>query len=369
MNSFSLRSAVLTALGIGSLITTAAPGLLAQSPQLEELSPETGWFIRLGGFVRTGAKMSLKDLQAPSPALGTPGTGFTYDNGFVKPDASGSATDTYNWGYTGGASESHASAPQYVAGGTTLNFQHLANGARVGSVDLGDQSLFGGQITSGFEISRFKIGRKEVKWGFEAGYAYSTVSASANAQAQSANATLTTGAYSLLDGGGVLVPPQAPFIGSAGGPNFLLPRTPVSSTSITAASTASLTAAMDANVHSLRVGPWFELPVGKRTSVSFSLGYVTTLADAELRLTESTVYAGNAIPGQNLGTTSYRRSEWVPGAYAQLRATYMFTKMIGAYVGAEVQWNKDIHFVARSREADLRFGATFGGVLGLNLSF
>lgn len=369
MNSFSLRSAVLTALGIGSLVATTAPALRAQTPQLEELSPETGWFIRLGGFVRTGAKMSLKDLQPATPALGTPGTGFSYDNGFVKPDASGSATDTYNWGYTGVASESHGTAPQYVPGSTTLNFQHLANAARVGDVNLGDQSLYGGQITSGFEVSRFKIGRKEIKWGFEAGYSYSTVSASATTQAQSANVTLTTDAYSLVDGGHLLVPPQAPFTGSVTGPNFLLPRMPSSSTSITAAGTANLSAAMDANLHALRVGPWFELPLNQRMSVSLSLGYVTTLADAELRLTESTVYAGNAIPGQDLGTANFRRSEWVPGAYAQMRATYMFTKMIGAYVGAEVQWNKDIHFVARSREADLRFGATFGGVLGLNLSF
>lgn len=369
MNSLSLRSSVLTALGIGALVAGSAPTALAQVPQLEELSPETGWFVRLGGFVRTGAKFSLKDRLVPTPGLGTAANGFTYDNGFVKPDASGSATDTYNWGYTGAASESYAATPQYVLGGDAITFQHLANAPRVGDVELGSQSLYGGQVTGGFEVARFKIRRREVKWGFEVGYSYATVSSSTSTQAQSANATLTTHAYSLVDGTGRYVPPQAPFTGSLTGPNFLLPRSLTATTSPLTAGTAILDAAMDANIHSLRVGPWFELPIARRTSLGFSFGYATTLADAELRLSESTTYAGNVIPGRDLGAVSYRRSKWVPGAYAQLRATYMFTEHVGAFVGAEVQWSKDMTFSARTREAELKFGATFGGVLGLNLSF
>lgn len=370
MNSSTLRPAILATLGIGSILSLAAPAARAQQAlQLEELSPETGWFIRLGGYMRSNAKASLKDLQPATPSLGTPGTGFTYDNGFVKPDASGSATDTYNWGYTGTGSESHAGVPQYVPGGSTLTFQHLANAPRVGDMDLGSQGLYGGQITSGFEVSRFKVRGREVKWGFEGGYAYATLSVQAAAQSRSADATLTTDAYSLLDGGKVLVPPQAPFTGSLTGPNFLLPRTPVSHTTVTASGTGSLDAAFDSNLHSLRLGPWFEMPLSPRISLALSLGFATTLADSELRLTESTTYVGNAIPGQDLATESFRHSEWLPGAYAQLRASYNFTKMIGVYLGGEVQWNKDLHFVARSREADLRFGASFGAVAGINLSF
>ncbi len=369
MNCHSLRSAVLVSLSVSTLTAVAPPTLVAQTPQLEELSPETGWFIRLGGFIRTGVKLSLRDRAIPTPSLNDPNGGYNYDNGFVKPDNSGSAKDTYNWGYTGASAEGYTVVPQYTTGSDHLAFQRLANAPRIGDVDLGSQSLYGGQITGGIEVSRFKLARRDVKWGFEVGYSYSTLSASASASAQAANATLTTDTYSLTDAGNVLVPPQAPFTGSPTGPNFLLTRTIGSSTSITAVGTSILNASLDADVHSLRVGPWFEMPIARRLSVGFSVGYVTTLVDAELRLQESTVYAGNAIPGRDFGTTGYRRSEWVPGAYAQLRATYMFTQHVGAFVGAEAQWSKNIQFPVRSREAEIRFGATFGGVLGLNLSF
>ena len=369
MKSTFLHPAMLAAMGAGTLATGLMPSATAQTPQLEELAPETGWFIRLGGFVRTGAKLSLKDRSIATPALADDSNASSNAGMIVKLDASGSTTDTYNWGYTGATSEKYTTAPQYTAGGNTLTFQHLANAPRVGDVDLGSQSLYGGQVTGGFEVSRFKLGRKEVKWGFEVGYSYSTLSASAAASAGSSSAVLTTHEYSLLEGGLVLVPPAAPFTGSPTGPNFLLPRGLSATTSLPTAGTATLNATLDADIHTLRLGPWFEFPLAPRLWLGFSVGYATTLADSELRLQESTAYVGNAIPGQDLGTASFRRSEWVPGAYAQLRATYMFTQHIGAFVGGELQWSSDLNFAARNREAELRLGATFGGVVGVNLSF
>ena len=366
-----LANLTLTRLALGALATGLVPLVRAQTPgRLEELSPDTGWFLRLGGFVRTGVKMSIKDRLAPTGALGDPTAGYTYDNGFVKPDLSGSPTATWNWGYTGTGPESYTAAPQYTPGGNTLNFQHLANTPRVGDVDLGSQSLYGGQFTGGFEVSRFKVGKTEVKFGFEAGYAYSTVSSSAARSAQSANATLTTHTYSLIDPtDGTLILPSSPYAGTPGGPGLILPRTFSDATSVSSAGTATLDAGLKADIHTLRVGPWFEVPVAKRMSLGFSFGYATTLVDANLRLRESTSYTDPSIPGRVFDQQSFRRSAWVPGAYAQLRATYLFTEHLGAYIGAEVQWSKDLQFTARSREADVRFGATVGGAIGLTLGF
>ena len=369
MNPLYFNLNLRTAVSVGSLIVATAPSAVAQSPRLEELAPDSGWFVRLGGFVRTGAKLSLKDRSVATPSLGNPVAGFNYDNGFVKPDAGGSDHDTYNWGYTGALPESYTATPQYVAGGDSLTFQRIDNAPRVGDVDLGNQSLYGGELTGGFEISSFKIGAREVRWGFELGYSYSTLSSSASAQAQSANTVLTTHVYSLVDENGRYVPPQAPFTGSAIGPNFLLTRIFNGIDSAVSAGTATLDATMDASVHTLRVGPWFQFPLTRRISLGLSLGYAATLADTELQLSESTTYTGNDIVGRNFTLETFRRSAWVPGAFAQLRATYMFTEHVGIFVGGEVQWTQNLHFAARSREADLRFGAMFGGVVGLNLSF
>ena len=185
MNCPSFRSAVLASLGACALTAVAPPALLAQTPQLEELSPETGWFLRFGGFIRTGIKLSLRDRAIPAPAFNDPNGGFNYDNGFVKPDNSGSAKDTYNWGYTGAPAESYTAVPQYTAGSDHLTFQRLANAPRIGDVDLGSRSLYGGQMTGGIEVSHFKLAHRDVKWGFEVGYAYSTLSASASARGSS----------------------------------------------------------------------------------------------------------------------------------------------------------------------------------------
>ena len=362
----------LAQLVFGVVATGIGPVALAQGPgQLEELSPDTGWFLRLGGYVRTGVKLSLRDHLIPTGAVGDATVGYTYDNGFVKPDASGHPSDTWNWGYTGTSPESYTAVSQYTQGGNTLHFQQVANAPRVGTVDMGSQNLFGGQFTGGFEVSRFKIRKTEVKFGFEAGYAYSTISSSATRSAHSENATLTTDTYSLIDplDGALLFPPASPYIGNPGGPGLILPRNPSEHSSVVSSGTATLDARMKASIHTLRVGPWFELPIAKRTSLGFSFGYATALVDANLQLRESTTYTDASILEHVYPDQNFRRSSWVPGAYGQLRATYMFTEHLGAYVGAEVQWSKNLQYSVRSREADIKFGATLGGALGLTLSY
>ncbi len=364
--------AQLTPLAVGVLATGFGPVAYSQGPgRLEELSPDAGWFLRLGGYVRTGVKLSLKDRSTPAPNLGDSTVGYTYDNGFVKPDISGHSSETWNWGYTGTSPESYSAAPQYTTGGSTLSFQRIDHAPRVGDADLGSQNLYGGQLTGGFEVARFKLRKTEVTFGFEVGYAYSSLSSSVSLSAQSANAVLTTHTYSLIDplDGSLLLPPVSPYAGTPVGPSLILPRTFGENVSATSTGTATLDAGIKANIHNLRFGPWFEVPVAKRTSLGFSFGFSTTLVDANLQLRESTSYSDPAIPGRVFGDETFRRSAWVPGAYAQLRATYMFTQHLGAYVGAEVQWSKDLHFAARSREADVRFGATLGGALGLTLGF
>ena len=354
----SLISPRTAALALG-LVATAAPVFAADNLDDDD---QSGWFVRVGGRISSGVKAELRDTRA----VGAPTAGV-YDDGFVKPDSGGSALLTHNWGYQ------NASQVQ----GNELVFHRLDSAPRVGDrSNLENNPLYGGELVTGFEFVRFDIGRREARFGFELGYSYSQLSIKDHATASGTSA-FTTDGYRLdaASPGNPIIPPTPPYAGSAdgnpGGNNPLIGLT-VNSHSLTQeAGTSTLDTKLDSDFHTLRLGPWIEIPLSGRVNLALSVGYCTIYSSSELTLSDTLSYANPAAQAQAPADVmgKYLRTHWSPGGYAQLRATYRLTKHLGVYVGGDFQYNTGVTIDAPGRQAKIDFGSTYGAVAGVSIGF
>ncbi len=349
-----LRQTVAFACGLTALspVAFAADTSTNTAPvrvDLDDEADHTGWFVRLGVRATSGLKVSLQDRQAV-PSI-VPGQ---YDNGYVHPDVSGSTSSTWNWGYT--------SASQVQNG--SVNLTRLDGTPRAGTFDYPSKTLYGGEAVVGIEMARFDFRKREAKFGFEAGYSYSQI----KTQSQSISTgtvTYVSDAYSL----GGLTAPAAPYSGSYSTPGQLIALSPVSAAPVTSAASASLSSQVRGEFHNIRVGPWIDLPWSSRFSTAFSAGYVTIYGRGVLDLTESVSIASGAIPPITLPSGRYTRTQFIPGAYVQIRLEYRLTHLIGLYVGGEFQYNTGMTVNAPTRAARFDLGSTYGGVAGVSFNF
>lgn len=331
-----------------ALLLAGVAGVSAQ-----ELRPAPGFWIRAGGTIRMGYQVDFRNTAPAAPT----GVG-QFANGFVLPSISTNAPLTWNWGYQ--------DASQVV--GDTLQFDRLNDAPRVGDLDGGTESTFGGEIRAGFEALRFEVGQREVRFGLEAGYSFATLSASASGRAQG-TASYTTSSYSLLAPNGErVIPPGAPYSGTFNGPGPLIALNPLSVQTLMGAGTSTLDMGLDATLHTLKLGPYFEIPLSPRWVAGISFGYCTVLPDAELRFTEVTEFPGTTIPGSQ-ATRVVRRSDWQPGAYLELRAQYDVTRRLAVFVSGEFLYNENLIFGAGGREVELNLGGIYGGSIGARWKF
>lgn len=343
MKKLVLRQALATV----GLTAFAAAGLG------QELRPAPGFWVRTGAVIRSGYNVQFTDSSAALPT----GEG-NYANGFVLPSVSTNSPYTWNWGYQ------DASQVQ----GTTIAYERFDSRPRVGALESGTQSSFGGELRAGFEAFRFEVFERDVRFGLEAGYSYSSLSASASGSV-TGNASYTRGVYSLIGPGGTpIIPPTAPYAGTFGGPGPVITLAPLSINTLTGAGTSTVQFGLDADIHTFKLGPYFELPLSRRWVVGLSFGYCTVLPDSEFTIDEMTSYPGTDIPGSTVRKT-IRRSDWQPGGYAELRVNFEINRRVGVYVAGEFQYNEDLEFGGEGRTARVDLGGIYGASAGVRLSF
>ena len=171
-------------------------------------SPDSsGWFIRAGAVARFNVNASLGSIPPAS------GTGI-YDDGYVLPDKGGTASGkTWNWGYKG--------TNQVV--GPVLDMNRFNAVPSIGEQDVkAGNPLLGGEIIGGYNFTQFEMGRRTARLGFEVGLGYSGFSENLNHSA-SGTASHTTDRYGM----GGIVPPIAPYFGTAQGPGPLINLNPI----------------------------------------------------------------------------------------------------------------------------------------------
>ena len=352
MNPPRLLASRVTALALGAT-ALAFSAIAADDPEDAERS---GWFVRLGGRVSSGMKATLRDTR-PAGAL----VAGAYDDGFVQPAAGGNPVLTANWGYQ--------SAAQVQ--GNDLVFHRLDGAPRGGERGgLKDDPQFGGEIVTGFEFFRFGIGKREARFGFEFGHSYSQFTVSDRAVA-TGSATYTVDRFALdaASAGNPVTPPLAPYAGAAGTPGPLIGLGPSAHTVLTTTGTSALDSKLDGEFHNLRIGPWIEVPITSRMSLSLSAGYVAIYSSSRLDLAESVAFADPTVPLPAAASGRFIATHWSPGAYAQIRADYHLTRHVGVYVGGDIQHSTGATVGAPGREARIDFGDTYGAVAGVSYTF
>jgi len=331
-----------------ALLLAGVAGVSAQ-----ELRPAPGFWVRAGATIRMGYKVDFRDTAMPAPT----GAG-EFSNGFVLPSVSTNSPLTWNWGYQ------DASQVQ----GNTLRFDRMNDAPRVGRVDGGSESTFGGEIRAGFEALRFEVKDRQVRFGIEAGYSFGSLSMSASGSAQG-TASYTAAGYSLLSPNGeMLTSPGAPYAGTFAGPGPLISRTPLFQQTSTGAGTSTLDMGLDADLHTFKLGPYFDIPLSPRWTAGFSFGYCTVLPDAEFRFTEVTEFPGTTLPSSRVSRV-VRRSDWQPGGYFEIRAHYDVTRRLSVFAAGEFLYNETLRFGDGGREAQIKMGGVYGGSLGARWAF
>jgi hypothetical protein len=325
------------------------PAVVQAAPAKDEREP-LGVSFRLGGKALFNLKSSLMDTR---PMLGA---GARYDDGYVLADSSGSATETWNWGYS--------NASQVIGG--DVEFHRLDNSPRPGLDPGGGSAVFGGELVAAFEAFRFDWGKREAKFGVELGYSSLPFSADGNTQVNR-SATYTTARYNL----GAAIPPPAGYAGSFGRQGPLIDLNPSAGypQSVTDVGTGTLDSVFDVDLHALRFGMWIEYPLTKRVSLIGSFGYAAVFADGNLRITESLTFANAAIPSLARTTSTVSKTDWLQGAYFELRANWRLNDRLSVFAGGEVRYQTDFELQSGDRSGQLDFGIGFGGTAGVMFEF
>ncbi len=323
-------------------LIVAGAGLASALPSAgaeDSLWPDTD---RIGLSYRVGINISarFKNLGSPALSLAPSLNGVSYSDGFVGMDSSGNAGGlTSNWGYQ---------QPSQVVD----NHQYLLlQSSRAGAVGLGVDSspCHGLELSYNHEFARFK----RVRLGVEAAFNWVDLSAK---QAAPGDAVFTLDAYPLG-----YAPPQAPFTGTPNAGPFD-PLLGVTAGQLPALISSDLTASL----YGFRLGPYLDIPLGKRMLVTASTGLALTLVDG---LYEDTL--SYTTPGGSRVDIRSRASSLSPvfGGYASLQGMLKIQEHIHAFMGIQYQGSDQCRISAGGREAQIDFRKSLYTTAGVGVSF
>jgi len=346
-NRTRLRRSVLVA-GVATGLSATVAMSTAQDLEQAEL---TGWYFRVDASARFNLKASVKELP-----LAHSGPGI-YDNGFVLPDVSGTASGlTWNWGYDSASQVIYDAANQPQA----LRFSRLENFPTVGGdVDL-TSPMLEGEAIGGFRSYPFLIGKHSARVGFEVGYGYFGSSRGLNLQA-SGTAAQTIDNYRLNG----VVPPVPPYAGTFYGPGPLMDLypDPANSGVHTFPSTTSFQGSLDTTFHNFRAGPSFSIDLTRRFNVQVGAGWDSLYAHAEVKYQETSAHTPNPA------TIKVKKSDWRPGFYAELLMHYQINKHLQVFLGGDFRANNDLEFSDSLHEYTIKLGSTYSAKGGLTYAF
>ncbi|HTX22901.1 MAG TPA: hypothetical protein VMD27_13715 [Candidatus Aquilonibacter sp.] len=334
------------ALALALTASLSAPKLHAQITTPD--NPDPNW-ISFGPQLGFNIKARFNHVGNVNPMSPGPATGGdvdrTYDDGFVHVDSSGDAGgQTWNWGYQNDSQ---------VQGNTlVMHSVSTADGSLGKNADLPD----------GFDLA---FGRRlgtvrGIKWGAQAAFDFTHISIWDD-DPFSGSATLISDAFSL----GGTTPPQAPYSGSFNGPGPLLGDTP---TRTTASETVAVTGErkLDAQVYALRLGPYFEFPLGERCLGRLGGGLALAVADTRYSFNETISYGGGKVVNN---TASGSGAEFNAGGYLEGKLSFDVTSCTSFFAGAQYEYLGTFSCNAGGEQAQLKMGNTVYVLFGLQMSF
>jgi len=264
-------------------------------------------FKKLGGFAA---------ISDPGPALGI--ANRSYDNGsYNRVDISGNAGgQTWYWGYE--------EPGQLQGNGLVMESASAPNNVTSKNRDDDPQH--------GFEISYQRELHRAEKWrlGVEAAFGYTSIDVSDSRLLHgSVNKIIDT--YSTE---GVIVP-NAPYHGTFEGPGPLISALPTRMTTVLSRE-ATITGERNLNsdVYTLRLGPYFEVPIYKRLYGILSGGLTLAVGDTDFSYRETVTIEGS---GSVTRSSSGSQTDFLVGGYAAATLGYHFTDEWSGFAGFQFQ--------------------------------
>jgi hypothetical protein len=306
-------------------------------------------FNRLGGLA----------LSDPGPLLGNH-VNRNYDDGYNRVDVTGNNhggfIGTWYWSY---------SSPNSFQG-DHLVLQSYSTPANLSTTVRPDDPNNGVELTYSRQFLRGKAWRA----GLEGGLGYMRISASDNR-------LLRNTAYRTDDtyyGPGVEVWPLPPGPATFQGPGATINSAPTSRT-VTALPNAALITGdrhLDADLYTLRLGPYFEVPLSERFALTFSGGLALALADSQFSFQENVTitdpqYVSVTLPHPRSGSGS--QMDVLVGGYVGASLSYAVTERLNLVAGAQFQADGQAVSNRGGKQAVLDLSRSIIVSLGATFSF
>jgi hypothetical protein len=338
----------------GLLLFAAAAAVLADDEVYSDSTNRVTLSLQFGLNINASFRGIGGGLN---PALNS--GGGHYDNGYVLTDISGNAGgQSWYWGYD--------SSSQNNAANHTISFDRTTATAGGNSSASADDSA----ATPGFELDYDRqLGAKEdwhnVRYGLDSAVNFVPISINNN-NTFSAVASKQTDLYSYTPG---TTPPTAPYQGSYQGPGFVI-NVPASSSSTTPIpnSTVSSQDNFDANLFGFHLGPYVELPFGKKQQFTLSLagGLAVGLLDANESWKQTVTMPGN---GTITSTGSGNSIDVLWGWYVGANADYRVSEHWGVAGGVQFQDLGTYDHTFDGRQVSLDLSRSILVLVGVSYNF
>jgi hypothetical protein len=361
-----------------NVMTAGLVGPLAAMAAAQAAEPEsTDSFRRGPNRVSVGAKFLFNvsaDFQHfATPQNAGPGVGVAqgehfYDDGYVRVDAGNNlGGQTWFWGYD--------SAAQLNAGNLLL---HSAPSPADGLTHRENDPQYGFEVNWARYLGQFQLAKTPVTGGLEFSFGLTELN-SKQREAVTGGVGVTEDAYAVspllrtLIVSGFLPTPYGQ--DEFGAPNYYrFPDSPGPTPRKTIA-TAQENLKLDGRMYGFKLGPFFEVPLGKRLAFQLNGGLALAAVDSEFRYTESytyTLYDSVGKPYVNQVTPSggsASKTDWLVGGYVGGRFNWAITKNWSLFLGAEYQNLGDYSLRAGNKGVKLNLGQSFAINTGVGYSF
>lgn len=300
-------------------------------------------FKNLGGF---------NSLNNPGPATGGAAERF-YDDGYNRVDGSGNAGNlTTFWGYE--------NASQYnPADGGSITMNSTSASGQATSKNQEDDPQHGAEITFNRQLGRLG----EAKWGVEAAVNFTDITIRDNATLFG-DAVRTSDTFPLNG----VVPPTPPYhatFDQQSGP--VLGSVPFRTvTRIPNGAVIAGNRNFDAELYGMRLGPYLEIPLSQKVSLSFSGGLSLIWIHSDFAYEETVTLAGG-VPRSGSGRGS--NQDLLPGGYLGGNLLFWLNDTVNLSAGAQYQAAGTYSHKENGKKAQLDLGQSVFLTAGLGFSF
>ncbi len=347
---------MLAALPLGLALLVTQPRALAQnnvqaSPNQFGVNFRLGFnidaeFKNVGGFRSRSSIGSAAGGGGATVSATSSSMDRFYDDGFVRVDSSGNnGGKTWFWGYDN---------PSQVQGDNLL--MHSASSPANGRVEEDSDPQLGFEFTYSRRLGNCWGGT----WGLASAFGFTDLSIDDNTSLSS-RATLVTDAYAL----GGITPPLAPYAGSFSGPGPLISDAPGRSTLLGTATTTGHRE-LDAQIYSLRLGPYWQIPITRRFSALVSGGLALADVDSDFSFSERVKVA---TVGSSRRSGSNSNNDILVGLFVEAGLDYAFSEQWSAFTGLQYQYLDDFSQSAGGKEVNLDLSKSIYYVLGVRWRF